>query len=127
MKANFIVDFTINITLLKCRRVETPKQKRSDSRLSAGWIAIRRYAPYRRGVNLIMGFTIKLIDGHSPIFLLQRALSRGVHELPDKECLELASTVRLVLGELSERLFTILKDQTELTEAISTLLPHKSI
>ena len=66
-----------------------------------------------------------LINGHSPIFLLYRALSRGVHELSDEECLELASTVRLVLGELSERLSTILKDKAELTEAISTLIHHK--
>ena len=67
-----------------------------------------------------------LINGHSPILLLHRALSRGVHELSDEECLELASTVRLVLGELSERLSTILKDKAELTEAISTLMHHKS-
>ena len=67
-----------------------------------------------------------LIDGHSPIFLLHRALSRGVHELSDEECLKLASTVRLVLGELSERLSAILKDRAELTEAISTLMHHKS-
>ena len=67
-----------------------------------------------------------LIDGHNPIFLLHRALSRGVHELSDEECLKLASTVRLVLGELSERLSAILKDKAELTEAISTLMHHKS-
>ena len=67
-----------------------------------------------------------LINGHSPILLLHRALSRGVHELSDEECLKLASTVRLVLGELSERLSAILKDQAELTEAISTLMHHKS-
>lgn len=67
-----------------------------------------------------------LINGHSPILLLHRALSRGVHELSDEECLKLASTVRLVLGELSERLSAILKDQAELTEAISTLIHHKS-
>ena len=67
-----------------------------------------------------------LIDGHSPILLLHRALSRGVHELSDEECLELASTIRLVLGELSGRLSAILKDQTELTEAVSTLMSHNS-
>lgn len=67
-----------------------------------------------------------LIDGQSPILLLYRALSRGVHELSDEECLELASTVRLVLGELSERLSAILKDKAELTKAISTLMHHKS-
>ena len=67
-----------------------------------------------------------LIDGHSPIRLLYRALSRGVHELSDEECLERASTVRLVLGELSERLSAILKDKAELTKAISTLMHDKS-
>ena len=67
-----------------------------------------------------------LIDGHSPMFLLHRALSRGVHELSDEECLKLASAVRLVLGELSERLSDILKDEAELTEAMSTLMHHKS-
>ena len=66
-----------------------------------------------------------LIKGHSPILLLHRALSQGVHELSDEECLELASTVRLVLGELSERLSAILKDKAELTEVISTLMHHK--
>ena len=67
-----------------------------------------------------------LIDGHSPIFLLHRALSRGVHELSDEECLKLANTVRLVLGELSERLSAILKDKAELTDAVSTLMHHKN-
>ena len=63
-----------------------------------------------------------LIDGHSPMRLLHHALSRGVHELSDEECLELASTVRLVLGELSERSSILLKDKAELTKAISTLM-----
>lgn len=67
-----------------------------------------------------------MINGQSPILLLHRALSRGVHELSDEECLKLASTVRLVLGELSERLSDLLKDKAELTEAISTLMHHKS-
>ena len=67
-----------------------------------------------------------LMNGHSPILLLHRALSQGVHDLSDEECLELASTVRHVLGELSERLAAILKDKTELAKAISTLLHSKS-
>ncbi len=47
-------------------------------------------------------------------------------QLTDEECLELASTVRLVLSELSERLSAILKDKAELTAAISTLMHDKS-
>ena len=67
-----------------------------------------------------------LIDGHSPMRLLHHALSRGVHELSDVECLERASTVRLVLGELSERLSILLKDKAELMQAISTLMRDKN-
>ncbi|MDE0017905.1 MAG: hypothetical protein OXU51_17115 [Candidatus Poribacteria bacterium] len=67
-----------------------------------------------------------LIDGYNPILLLHHALSRGVHELSDEECLERANTIRLVLGELSERLSAILKDKAELRKAISTLMHHKN-
>lgn len=63
-----------------------------------------------------------LIDGHNPILLVHRALSRGVHELSDEECLKRARTIRLVLSELSENLSVILKNKAELTKAISTLM-----
>lgn len=66
-----------------------------------------------------------LINGHSPIFLLHRALSEGVHTLTDEQCLELAGSVRIVLGELSERLSQALKDEAELTKALSTLMHMK--
>ena len=68
-----------------------------------------------------------LINGHSPILLLHRALSKGVHTLTDEQCLELANSVRVVLGELSERLSQALKDEAELKKALSTLidLPNK--
>ena len=63
-----------------------------------------------------------LINGHSPIFLLHRALSQGVHTLTDEQCLEYANSVRVVLGELSERLSQALKDEAELKKALSTLI-----
>lgn len=66
-----------------------------------------------------------LINGHSPILLLHSALSEGVHALSDEECLELASSVRVVLGELSDRLSQALKDEAGLTKALSTLMHHK--
>jgi hypothetical protein len=66
-----------------------------------------------------------LINGHSPIQLLHSALSEGVHALSDEECLELASSVRVVLGELSERLSQALKDKAELSKALSTLMHDK--
>jgi len=63
-----------------------------------------------------------LINGHSPIKLLHSALSEGVHALTDEQCLEMASSVRVVLGELSERLSQALKDEAELTKALSSLM-----
>lgn len=66
-----------------------------------------------------------LINGHSPIQLLHSALSEGVHALTDEKCLELASSVRIVLGELSERLSQALKDEAELSKALSTLMHFK--
>ena len=67
-----------------------------------------------------------LISGQNPMLLLHRALSQGVHELTDKECLELASSVRVVLGKLSEKLSDILKDEEEVKEALSTLMNYKN-
>ncbi len=66
-----------------------------------------------------------LINGHSPILLLHSALSKGVHELTDEQCLELASSIRVVLGELSDKLSQALKDEAELTRALSTLMNQK--
>jgi hypothetical protein len=66
-----------------------------------------------------------LINGHSPILLLHSALSEGVHALTDEQCLEMAGSVRIVLGELSERLSQALKDEAELTKALSALMKKK--
>lgn len=67
-----------------------------------------------------------LINGHSPIQLLHSALSEGVHAMSDEECLSIASSIRIVLGELSERLSQALKDEAELTKALSVLMNHKN-
>lgn len=63
-----------------------------------------------------------LINGHSPLLLLHSALSEGVHALSDEQCLEIASSIRVVLGELSDRLAQALKDEAELTKALGTLM-----
>ena len=63
-----------------------------------------------------------LIDGHSPLLLLHKALSKGIHEQSDEECLDKAHSIRIVLAELSDRLSQALKDDTELTKALSGLM-----
>jgi len=45
-----------------------------------------------------------LVDGHNPLTLLHSALSEGLHGQPDEECLALATSIRVVLTELADRL-----------------------
>ncbi|GKX58725.1 hypothetical protein [Leminorella grimontii] len=61
------------------------------------------------------------INGYNPLTLLHSALSEGVHAHSDKDCLELASSVRTVLFEFAERLSQALKEEAELNAAINKL------
>jgi len=63
-----------------------------------------------------------LINGHNPLLLLHSALSEGLHAQTDAECLELATSIRVVLTELAERLAAALKEEAELQAAVSRLL-----
>jgi len=67
-----------------------------------------------------------LIDGHNPLTLLHSALSEGLHAESDEDCLEFANTIRIVLSAFAERIGEILKDQSELKQALSKLLSKKT-
>lgn len=67
-----------------------------------------------------------LINGHNPLTLLHSALSDGLHDQTDEHCLEVASSVRVVLAELSDRLAQALKDEAELNNALSKLMGAKN-
>jgi len=67
-----------------------------------------------------------LVNGHNPLTLLHSALSEGLHAQTDKQCLELATTIRIVLTDFVERISNTLKDDTELNSAITRLLQIKS-
>ncbi len=67
-----------------------------------------------------------LINGHNPLTLLHSALSEGLHNQTDEHCLDIASSVRVILGELSDRLGQALKDEAELNHALSKLLQENS-
>jgi hypothetical protein len=64
---------------------------------------------------------VLLIDGHNPFGLLHTALSDGLHEQSDEECLVRAQSIRIVLAELSGRIVQVLKEHTELKGAVSKL------
>jgi hypothetical protein len=71
--------------------------------------------------------SVLLIDGqHNPLTLLHGALSEGLHEHTDEECLEIAKEIRIVLTELADRLSQALKEQAELKNAVTRLLSRKS-
>jgi len=63
-----------------------------------------------------------LINGHNPLKLIHTALSKGIHEMTDEECLARANSVRIVLTELCLRMNELLKDDKELKNAIDLLL-----
>ena len=67
-----------------------------------------------------------LIDGHNPLTLLHSALSEGLHAQTDEQCLELATSIRVVLTELADRISTALKEEADLKTAVSRLLNRKS-
>jgi hypothetical protein len=67
-----------------------------------------------------------LTDGHNPLTLLHSALSDGLHARTDEECLEFATSIRVILTDLVERLSNAVKDTTELKTAVSRILQAKS-
>lgn len=72
---------------------------------------------------------VLMIDGHNPLTLLHSALSEGLHAQSDQECLELATSIRVVLTEFVDRVGIALKNEAELKTAVSRLfkkLPPKT-
>ena len=65
------------------------------------------------------------IKTHNPLKLIHGALSGGIHNKTDEECLEQARYIRVLLTEFSERLAEALKDDAELNEAIKKLTGDK--
>jgi len=63
-----------------------------------------------------------LVNGQNPLTLLHSALSEGLHAQTDEECLELATSIRIVITDLAERLANALKEEAELNAAVSRLL-----
>lgn len=66
-----------------------------------------------------------LINGQNPLTLLHSALSDGLHGKSDEVCLQRAHDIRLVLGELSERLAQAVKNEKELNAALGRLTKKK--
>ena len=62
------------------------------------------------------------ISGHNPLTLLHSALSKGLHNKSDEECLVAAHAIRVVLTEMANRMSEILKETAELHQAVAKLM-----
>lgn len=104
--------------------IKVAERTNAGSEVLATLQAARKETQFNKAVDLIKdGVPASLkIDGHNPLQLLHAAISRGIHELTDQECLEKATTVRLVLTDLAERISQALKEHKELQEGIARLL-----
>lgn len=67
-----------------------------------------------------------LINGQNPLSLLHSALSIGLHNESDDECLQAAQDIRIVLGELVERMAALKKDDAELAASVQRLMAKKT-
>ncbi|MEO8368847.1 MAG: hypothetical protein ABI806_06590 [Candidatus Solibacter sp.] len=67
-----------------------------------------------------------LIKGHNPLMLLHAALSEGLHAQTDEECLALATSIRVVLADMAERIGNAMKEHTELNTAVTKLMAAKT-
>ncbi len=68
-----------------------------------------------------------LINGHNPLLLLHDALSDGIHEYTDAQCLEFATTIRLILTDLAEKISMAIKEKAELKVAVEKLLNRNKL
>ena len=66
-----------------------------------------------------------LINGRNPLTLLHSALSEGIHAQTDGDCLEIATSIRVVMAEFAERMAQVMKEEAELNAAVSRLLQRK--
>lgn len=58
---------------------------------------------------------------HNPLTILYKPLSQQLHDLSDEECLQQAQAIQIVLTKLLENIATVLKDEAELSAAVSML------
>ena len=69
--------------------------------------------------------TILMIDGHNPLKLVHDALSEGLHNETDADCLELSHDVRIILSQISEICDRALAERKQFGKAVDRLVNLK--
>jgi len=62
------------------------------------------------------------VKGHDPLKLMYKALSEGLHNKTDEECLRNAKAIKTIFFAFTERLDTILKEDKMVSEALKDLV-----
>ena len=70
--------------------------------------------------------TALLIDGHNPIKVLHKALSKGLHNDSDAECLAAAAAIRIVLIELASRIAELSRHDRAVQDALAQLMQPRN-
>lgn len=107
--------------------IRVAKKLSFDSNIVDSFEQAKTETQFKKAVESIKNAIpeVLLISGHNPLTLLHQALSDGLHDRNDDHCLELASSIRVVLGELSERIAMALKDDEEVSKALGHLMKAK--
>ena len=85
----------------------------------------KKESQFTKGVEAMkhgLPSTLLMNGQHNPLTLLHSALSEGLHDHTDEECLELAQHIRVVLTELADRVSQALKESSELDSAVAKLM-----
>ena len=88
--------------------------------------AARDEKEFKRAVEIISDAIpqLLLINGYNPLALLEQALTKGLTVERDHDALRLATAIRKILTELADGMARALKDQTDLEEAVNTILQY---
>jgi hypothetical protein len=62
-----------------------------------------------------------ILDGRNPLTLLYKPLSVQIHELSDKQCLQRAADIRVILNETFDNISRVLADDETLKAAVTRL------
>jgi hypothetical protein len=104
-----------------CETVGAPQSLTDELR------AAKEEISFTKGFNLIKTALPQglLIRGHNPLLALHGALSVGMHNETDGECLEAAQAVRLVLTDLVEKLSQLRQEDADLHAAVQLLISKR--
>jgi len=104
--------------------IKVCKKTPGADKLISGLEEAKKQVQFKKAVEQIADAIPEalLISGHNPLTLLHQALSKSLDLDSDEECLEAAHDIRVLLGVFAERLSQLLKEDAEVTKAVSKLM-----